>query len=345
MLDELRCDGEIDHRRIGATERHLLQAGEVVGLGAQQNAGKVAADVLVESVALGHHDLFAVEVAERERRLALGLRDDDVRDVEDGCGVGEVLAAAGRDLGGRDAVDPAGARRDENLVPGAVADDLDAGAEPLLDETEVVGDDAPVNPAGVEELDRREVGIRREAQRPMLRQPAPLGGGQIDPRNRRRSDGPCPQHGEDGDAAADENERETLRPTQPHRATRLLSHPRPRSDYLPAPIRGIVGAEEGPAAALELRTGALPNFHGRSGPLRGPDSVDPRTNQMKGTVKWFNAEKGFGFITREDGEKDCFVHHSAIAGEGYKSLNDGEAVEFDVVQGPKGPASANVRRI
>ncbi len=57
---------------------------------------------------------------------------------------------------------------------------------------------------------------------------------------------------------------------------------------------------------------------------------------MKGTVKWFNAEKGFGFITREDGEKDCFVHHSAI---------DGEAVEFDIVQGPKGPASANVRRI
>ncbi|MGE0640465.1 MAG: cold shock domain-containing protein [Thermoanaerobaculia bacterium] len=66
---------------------------------------------------------------------------------------------------------------------------------------------------------------------------------------------------------------------------------------------------------------------------------------MKGTVKWFNAEKGFGFITREDGEKDCFVHHTGIAGDGYKSLNDGEAVEFDVVQGPKGPAAANVRRV
>ena len=65
---------------------------------------------------------------------------------------------------------------------------------------------------------------------------------------------------------------------------------------------------------------------------------------MKGTVKWFNAEKGFGFIVREDGEKDCFVHPTAIAGEGYKSLNEGEAVEFEVVQGPKGPAAANVRR-
>ena len=66
---------------------------------------------------------------------------------------------------------------------------------------------------------------------------------------------------------------------------------------------------------------------------------------MRGTVKWFNAEKGFGFITREDGEKDCFVPHTAIAGEGYKSLNDGEAVEFEVVQGPKGPAAQNVVKI
>lgn len=66
---------------------------------------------------------------------------------------------------------------------------------------------------------------------------------------------------------------------------------------------------------------------------------------MKGTVKWFNAEKGFGFITRADGEKDCFVHHTAIVGEGYKTLNDGETVEFEIVQGPKGPAASNVRRI
>jgi cold shock protein len=61
-----------------------------------------------------------------------------------------------------------------------------------------------------------------------------------------------------------------------------------------------------------------------------------------GTVKWFNDTKGFGFIGRENGEKDCFVHHSAIQGNGYKSLAEGQRVEFDVVQGNKGPAAENV---
>jgi cold shock protein len=66
--------------------------------------------------------------------------------------------------------------------------------------------------------------------------------------------------------------------------------------------------------------------------------------RTKGTVKWFNPDKGFGFITPEGGAKDCFVHHSAIQGDGYKSLDEGEQVEFDVVQGQKGPAAENVTR-
>jgi CspA family cold shock protein len=64
-----------------------------------------------------------------------------------------------------------------------------------------------------------------------------------------------------------------------------------------------------------------------------------------GRVKWFNDSKGFGFITPEDGQKDCFVHHSAIQGNGFKSLAEGDRVEYDIVQGKKGPAASNVVKI
>ena len=63
----------------------------------------------------------------------------------------------------------------------------------------------------------------------------------------------------------------------------------------------------------------------------------------QGTVKWFNAEKGFGFIAQEDGGDDVFVHFSAIQSDGYKTLNEGQAVEFEISDGPKGPQASNVR--
>ncbi len=65
---------------------------------------------------------------------------------------------------------------------------------------------------------------------------------------------------------------------------------------------------------------------------------------VKGTVKWFNEKKGFGFLSREDGD-DVFVHHTSIQAEGFKTLREGQEVEFEVQDGPKGPQAVNVREV
>jgi CspA family cold shock protein len=75
---------------------------------------------------------------------------------------------------------------------------------------------------------------------------------------------------------------------------------------------------------------------------RRQDGKEDRLAQ--GTVKWFSNEKGYGFIARSDGE-DVFVHYTAIAGDGYRTLNEGQEVEFDIVEGPKGEQAANVRPV
>ncbi|MGO9021182.1 MAG: cold-shock protein [Syntrophobacteraceae bacterium] len=66
---------------------------------------------------------------------------------------------------------------------------------------------------------------------------------------------------------------------------------------------------------------------------------------VQGTVKWFNDKKGYGFITCEDGGKDCFVHHSGIEGEGFKSLAEGDHVSFEIEQGAKGPSAVRVKKL
>ncbi|MEV2274338.1 cold-shock protein [Nocardiopsis sp. NPDC049922] len=65
----------------------------------------------------------------------------------------------------------------------------------------------------------------------------------------------------------------------------------------------------------------------------------------QGTVKWFNSEKGFGFIAVGNGEPDVFVHYSAIAGSGFRNLEEDQKVEFDIIQGPKGPQASDVRAV
>lgn len=69
------------------------------------------------------------------------------------------------------------------------------------------------------------------------------------------------------------------------------------------------------------------------------------SERVTGTVKWFNDTKGFGFIEQGNGKKDVFVHHSAIMADGFRSLSEGEQVEFTIEDGPKGPAAANVVKV
>ena len=83
-----------------------------------------------------------------------------------------------------------------------------------------------------------------------------------------------------------------------------------------------------------------PALHGLFSGLQKENTVV----MLKGTVKWFNESKGFGFIEQEEG-KDVFVHYSAITGSGFKTLNEGDKVQFEIVDGPKGPAAANVSKL
>jgi cold shock protein len=103
----------------------------------------------------------------------------------------------------------------------------------------------------------------------------------------------------------------------------------------------------GPAASHDT---GLARAHEGAGVrmIRAPvqaTNMEYRMARTTGTVKWFNDAKGFGFITPENGDKDCFVHHTAIKADGFRSLSEGERVEFDIVQGAKGPAAENVTKV
>jgi cold shock protein len=127
----------------------------------------------------------------------------------------------------------------------------------------------------------------------------------------------------------------------PHRCYRRLSyslhfsnvHKRPRD----------VDSGRFSFASKDFARAARPRDQRWHGVDRG--SAKGQFEMAQGTVKWFNAEKGFGFIEQDGGGADVFVHHSAIAAEGYRTLNEAQRVEFDVTQGQKGPQADNVRPV
>jgi CspA family cold shock protein len=108
-------------------------------------------------------------------------------------------------------------------------------------------------------------------------------------------------------------------------------------------------SSQGVCISEDLSTGVRTWNDHRGSP--GATVPSPRTAPLKektmaqGTVKWFNAEKGFGFIAQDGGGADVFVHYSAIATTGYRSLDENQRVEFDITQGQKGPQAENVRPV
>jgi cold shock protein len=105
---------------------------------------------------------------------------------------------------------------------------------------------------------------------------------------------------------------------------------------------------EGCFARPVLRAGAyrkLPRSHGASASPYPWQEKGAGEEMAQGTVKWFNAEKGYGFIAVDGGQQDVFVHFSAIQGSGYRSLEEGQRVEFEITQGQKGPQADQVRTV
>jgi len=97
-------------------------------------------------------------------------------------------------------------------------------------------------------------------------------------------------------------------------------------------------------SASQASWSGLPTDNKSAYQCRGRTAREGAMAVATGTVKWFNPQKGYGFISQENGP-DVFVHHSAIQGEGYKSLEENQKVEFDVTEGPKGPQAANVKPV